>query len=95
MAPRILIFSIAMGANHLFYVKFITYYLSAQIFGYIISVLASVIIMDSILFWIRICENNFSAIGSKPIETKFRVVKSGATIHQVFHQKKTQAQKIF
>ena len=45
--------------------------------------------MDSILFWIRIWANNFSAIGSKPIETKFRIVKSGATIHQVFHQKKT------
>ena len=45
---------------------------------------------DSILFWIRIQTDKkyFSAIGSKPIDIKFRVVKSGATTHQVFHQKK-------
>ena len=41
MAPRILIFSIAMGAEYLSYVKFIA--TEALIFfGYIISVLASV-----------------------------------------------------
>jgi hypothetical protein len=40
-APRILIFSIAMGAEYLSYVKFIATE-SPTFFGYIISVLASV-----------------------------------------------------
>ena len=39
--------------------------------------------MDSILFWIRIWTNYkyFSAMGVKPIDTKFRVVKSGGTTY--------------
>ena len=37
-APRILIFSIAMGADNSFYVKFIATY-APTFFGYIISVL--------------------------------------------------------
>ena len=41
MAPRILIFSIAMGANKLFYVKSIATY-APTFFRYIISVLAIV-----------------------------------------------------
>ena len=41
MAPRILIFSIAMGAEYLSYVKFIATRVPT-FFGYIISVLASV-----------------------------------------------------
>ena len=40
-APRILIFSIAMGADYQFYVKFIATR-APKFFGYIISVLASV-----------------------------------------------------
>ena len=40
-APRILIFSIAMGAEYLSYVKFIATW-APTFFGYIISVLASV-----------------------------------------------------
>ena len=40
-APSILIFSIAMGANYSFYVKFIATF-ALTFFGYIISVLASV-----------------------------------------------------
>ena len=40
-APRILIFSIAMGAGYSFYVKFIATW-APTFFGYIISVLASV-----------------------------------------------------
>ena len=39
--PRILIFSIAMGADYLFYVKFIAS-CAFTFFGYIILVLASV-----------------------------------------------------
>ena len=42
MAPRILIFSIAMDANNSFYVKFIATY-APTYFGCIISVLAMVI----------------------------------------------------
>ena len=42
MAPRILIFSIAMGAKHLSYVKFITTE-EPTFFGYIISVWADVL----------------------------------------------------
>jgi hypothetical protein len=41
MAPRILIFSIAMGADNSFYVKSIATY-APTLFGYIISVLAIV-----------------------------------------------------
>ena len=41
MAPRIFIFSIAMGADYLFYVKSIAT-CAPTFFGYIISVLASV-----------------------------------------------------
>ena len=41
MAPRILIFSIVLNAEYLFYVKSIATY-SPTFFGYIISVLASV-----------------------------------------------------
>ena len=41
MAPRILIFSIAMGADYLSYVKFIATR-APTFFGYIISVLAIV-----------------------------------------------------
>ena len=41
-APRILIFSIAMGADYSFYVKSIATW-ARTFFGYIISVLASVI----------------------------------------------------
>ena len=41
MAPMILIFSIAMGAEHLSYVKFIPTH-ALTFFGYIISVLVSV-----------------------------------------------------
>ena len=41
MAPRILIFSIAMDADNSFYVKFIATY-APTFFGYIISVLAMV-----------------------------------------------------
>jgi hypothetical protein len=41
MAPRILIFSIAMGAYYLFYVKSIATF-ALTLFGYIISVLARV-----------------------------------------------------
>ena len=41
MAPRILIFSIAMDANNYFYVKSIATY-APTFFGYIISVLAIV-----------------------------------------------------
>ena len=41
MAPRILIFSIAMGADNSFYVKSIATYASI-FFGYIISVLLKV-----------------------------------------------------
>ena len=41
MAPRILIFSIAMGADYSFYVKFIATE-APTFFGYIISVLAMV-----------------------------------------------------
>ena len=41
MAPRILIFSIAMGADYTFYVKSIAS-CALTFFGYIISVLASV-----------------------------------------------------
>ena len=41
MAPRILIFSIAMDANNLFYVKFIATF-APTFFGYIISILAIV-----------------------------------------------------
>ena len=41
MAPRILIFSIAMGADNSFYVKSIATY-APTFFGYIISVLAIV-----------------------------------------------------
>ena len=40
-APRILIFSIAMGADYSFYVKSIATF-ALTFFGYIISVLASV-----------------------------------------------------
>ena len=42
-APRILIFSIAMGADYSFYVKSIVI-CAPTFFGYIISVLASVIL---------------------------------------------------
>ena len=41
MAPRILIFSIAMGDDYSFYVKSIATF-ALTFFGYIISVLASV-----------------------------------------------------
>jgi hypothetical protein len=41
MAPRILIFSIAMGADYLFYVQSIATF-ALTFFGYIISGLASV-----------------------------------------------------
>ena len=41
MAPRILIFSIAMGADKIFYVKFIATE-GLTFFGYILSVLAMV-----------------------------------------------------
>ena len=41
MAPRILVFSIAMGADYSFYVKSIATY-ALTFFGYIILVLASV-----------------------------------------------------
>ena len=40
-APRILIFTIAMGADYPFYVKFIATF-ALTVFGYIISVLSSV-----------------------------------------------------
>ena len=40
-APRILIFSIAMGADYSFYMKSIASF-ALKVFGYIISVLASV-----------------------------------------------------
>ena len=45
MASRILIFSIAMGANYSFYEKSIATF-SLTFFGYIISVLASVLDHD-------------------------------------------------
>ena len=44
MAPRILIFSIAMGAEYLSYVKSIATF-APTIYGYIISVLASVYVL--------------------------------------------------
>ena len=40
-APRILIFSIAMGAEYIFYVKFIATF-ALTFFGYIISVLVCI-----------------------------------------------------
>ena len=47
MAPRILIFSIAMGAVNSFYVKSIATY-APTFFGYIISVLA--LVLDEVFF---------------------------------------------
>ena len=46
MAPRISIFSIAMGAEYLSYVKSIAIF-ALTFFGYIISVLASVLSLAS------------------------------------------------
>ena len=50
MAPRILIFSIAMGANYSFYVKFIATF-ALTFFGYIISVLANVTLLPPSSPW--------------------------------------------
>ena len=47
-APRILIFSIATGAEYLFYVKFIATY-AITFFGYIDTVLASV--LGTKIYW--------------------------------------------
>ena len=45
MAPRILIFSIAIGADKLFYVKSIATF-ALTFYGYIISVLVSALYQD-------------------------------------------------
>ena len=54
MAPRIFIFSIVLGAEYLFYVKFIATF-ALTFFGYIISVLGSVyyecLYQCNVIFW--------------------------------------------
>ena len=48
MAPWILIFSIVLGTEYLSYVKFIATF-ALTLFGYIISVLASVVDLELLL----------------------------------------------